>query len=128
MVILSKMKFKGGFMELRTTLEEAPKNPKRVAAGKQGGRPYQGGKEKTCMVQIKLTPTEHAILFGSAHNSGVTVTELFRRMLIAPKDELISSTENENMIPILIKNNPTYLTLEQAKDLYKQLTKVLIGE
>ena len=113
-------------MRLITTLEAKPKNPKRVEAGKQGGRPYQGGKEKTCMVQIKLTPTGHAILFGSAHNSGVTVTELFRRMLIIPNTESTLSTEN--MVPILIKNNPTYLTLDQAKDLYKQLTKVLIGE
>jgi len=106
-------------MRITNTLEAVPKNPKRVEAGKQGGRPSKGRTEN---IQIKVTPEERAILTAAAHSSGKTLSDLFRDLIIAPP------TIEEGAISILIKNNPTYLTLEQAKDLYKQLTKVLLGD
>ena len=95
------------------------KDPKRVAAGKKGGRPNKG---RINNIQIKVSREEREFLNRVSSEQGITVSDLFRKMLLLPE------TESENTIPIIFKNQPCYLTEAQAKDLYRQLTKVLIGD
>jgi len=88
---------------------------------KKLGRPF-GGVHRSVNIQIKLTEEERDIANQKAKLSETTVSDWVRGILT------LEEPAPEEAISILIKNNPTYLTLEQAKDLYKQLTKVLIGE
>lgn len=110
-------------MQFAKVLSGTPKTSADIQEAKQsrGGRPYKGGKEKVCNVQIKLTPEEHAQVFALAKTVGKTVTDLFKESFL-PKEKPVKGS-----IALTIKSVPTYLTPEQAKDLYMQLTKLLIG-
>lgn len=106
-------------MNITLGVEARVKNPKRVAAGLQGGRP---GQDRVKHLQIRLTEEEHSMIMSAAKASNTTIADMFRNMLLVPEGPIV------NGIPIIFKNIPTYLTPEQAKDLYKQLSKILIGD
>lgn len=102
--------------------DEDLKDPKRVAAGKQGGRPLKSGVARNCNIQVKVTPEEHETISLNAKKLGMGVSDLIRAILLFPP-----SSEEKN-IALLIDTTPTYINKEQAKYLYKQLHTILIGE
>lgn len=107
-------------MQYARVLSGTPKELKEDTK-KKVGRPF-GGIHRSVNIQIKLTEEERDIANSRAKLKGTTVSDWLRGILTA--DEPLP----EEAVTIILKNNPCYLTHDQAKDLYKQLTKVLIGE
>lgn len=91
---------------------------------KKTGRPYKGGRERTSNLQIRLTPEEHERLTVTARKNSMSVSDLFRALLL--EQDMVESAGDE-FVSVMVKNRPTSLTEQQAKDLYKQLSVILVG-
>jgi uncharacterized protein (DUF1778 family) len=115
---------KGVFMDLSVRVEAEPKNknPKRIAAGKLGGRPKKEDEEPRTRVPLWVSSKEKEVIEKAAAAMDKTVAGFIRDLIF--EDTIVS----DGSVLVSIKNQPCYLTQEQAKDLYKQLTKVLIGD
>jgi uncharacterized protein (DUF1778 family) len=109
-------------MNLTVSQEAKQKNPKRIAAGKLGGRPKKEEEEPRTRVPLWVSSKEKEVIEKAASAMNKTVAGFIRDLIF--EDAIVS----EGTVLLSIKNQPCYLTQDQAKDLYKQLTKVLIGD
>ena len=87
---------------------------------KKVGRPPTG-RQNTLIFQARLSPEDNLKLTSVIKKLGKTNTQWIR-------DVITSIDEKPGNILVTVGNQPTYLSEGQAKNLYKQLTKILLGD